>query len=72
MTSDRQQPQGDDVQIEIARLRRMLSSPDKRHMTDILKRRIYALTHEVPFANPFNEVDECLYAIWQGSVATGQ
>lgn len=72
MTSNQQQPQGDDVQIEIERLRRMLAMPDKQHITDILKRRIYALTHEVPYANPFNSVDECLFDIWKGSIPTGQ
>lgn len=71
MTSDKQQPQGDDVQIEIARLQEMLMWPDKRHIYDILKRRIYALTNEVPYANPFNEVDECLFDIWKGSMPTG-
>lgn len=52
---------------EIARLKRMLADPCKKHMTDILRRRLFAIDNEIAFANPFPIIDgfdmECLYGL---------
>jgi len=47
----------------IKRLTLLLTRPDKQHITNILRRRIFAATHEIEFTNPFGEVDETLYLI---------
>ena len=53
---------------ELIRLKRMLNWPDMQHTRDTIKhdtikRRIFAIEHEIAFSNPFNEVDETLYRI---------
>lgn len=53
---------------QIASLKNMMTWPSKQHIIDILQRRIYALENEVFYTNPFNEVDETLYAIWRGPI----
>jgi hypothetical protein len=48
---------------KVAHLKMMLVDPGKQHITDILRRRLFAIEHEITFTNPFNEVDETLYRI---------
>lgn len=51
----------DDEQRQYEYLNDMLTWPDKQHITDIIRRRIFALEFDIIFTNPFNEVDETLY-----------
>lgn len=52
-----------DIAAEIVRLKTMAKWPDKRHLHDIFERRIFALEHEIEYANPFNDVNETLFDI---------
>lgn len=57
-----------DKSQEMASLRNMLTWPEKQPIRDILLRRIFAIEKEIVYTNPFDDVDEVLYAIWKGSI----
>lgn len=55
----------DEITAQIERFKLWLLDPQRTKAHDIIKRRLYALEQGIEYTNPFSDVDECLFSIWQ-------